>query len=163
MSRQVLEVETLLQQLIDEHQKLLGYFEKQQAAMKAFDLKGMDDAVRLQEASRLRVATLETKRRGLTIQIARSHRMSQTLTLQDLAAMYPPSAPKLLKLRAELKAIIQQVQKRTHVAGRLASAVVGHLNTVVRLLAGAVEKAGLYTKQGIPQVSTRIGVMEAVG
>ena len=27
----------------------------------------------------------------------------------------------------------------------------------------AVEKAGLYTKQGIPQVSSRIGVMEAVG
>ena len=48
-------------------------------------------------------------------------------------------------------------------AGRLASAVLGHLNTVVRLLAGAVEKAGLYTKQGIPQVSARIGVMEAVG
>jgi hypothetical protein len=37
------------------------------------------------------------------------------------------------------------------------------LNTVVRLLAGAVEKAGLYTKHGVPQVSSRIGVMEAVG
>jgi hypothetical protein len=69
----------------------------------------------------------------------------------------------LLKLRAELKDVINRVQARTHVAGKLASAVVGHLNTVVRLLAGAVEKAGLYTKQGIPQVSSRIGVMEAVG
>jgi hypothetical protein len=77
--------------------------------------------------------------------------------------MYPPNGPMLLKLRQELKAVIGQVQTRTHVAGRLASAVVGHLNTVVRLLAGAVEKAGLYTKQGIPQVSSRIGVMEAVG
>jgi hypothetical protein len=45
----------------------------------------------------------------------------------------------------------------------LAGAVLGHLNTVVRLIAGAVEQAGVYTKQGVPQVSARIGVIEAVG
>ena len=45
----------------------------------------------------------------------------------------------------------------------LAGAVLGHLNTVVRLIAGAVERAGIYTKSGVPQVSNRIGVMEAVG
>jgi hypothetical protein len=163
MSRQVFELETLLQQLIDEHQKLLGHVEKQQAAMQAFDLKAMDDASRLQEAARLRIAGLETKRRGLIVAIARAHRMTQMPRLTDIAAMYPPSSAKLLKLRDDLKASIEKVQKRTNVAGRLASAVVGHLNTVMRLLAGAVEKAGLYTKQGVPQVSTRIGVMEAVG
>ena len=30
-------------------------------------------------------------------------------------------------------------------------------------LAGAVERAGVYTKDGIPRVSGRIGIMEAVG
>jgi hypothetical protein len=123
----------------------------------------MDDIVRLQDAGRLRIASLETKRKVLIALIARSHRMTQALTLPDLAAMYPAQGPALLKLRDELKDVIRQVQTRTHVVGRVAAAVVGHLNTVVRLLAGAVEKAGLYTKQGIPQVSTRIGVMEAVG
>jgi hypothetical protein len=163
MSRQVFELETLLQQLIDEHQKLLAHVEKHQAAMQAFDLKAMDDTSRLQEAARLRIAGLEVKRRNLITMIARAHRMTQVPRLTDIAAMYPPSSAKLLKLREELKASIEKVQKRTHVAGRLASAVVGHLNTVMRLLAGAVEKAGLYTKQGVPQVSSRIGVMEAVG
>ncbi|HEY7116612.1 MAG TPA: flagellar export chaperone FlgN [Tepidisphaeraceae bacterium] len=163
MSRQISELETLLQNLIDEHQKLLGHVEKHQAAMKSFDLKAMDDVLRLQEGARLRIATLETKRRTLITALARAHRMSQLPTLPDIAAMYPANGPRLLKLRDDLKATIQKVQTRTHVAGRLASAVVGHLNTVVRLLAGAVEKAGLYTKQGIPQVSARIGVMEAVG
>jgi hypothetical protein len=37
------------------------------------------------------------------------------------------------------------------------------LNTVVRLIAGAVEQAGVYTKTGSPKVSGRIGVLEAVG
>jgi hypothetical protein len=163
MSRQVFELETLLAQLIDEHKKLLGHLDKQQAAMRAFDLKTMDEVVRLAEATRLRIAGMESKRRGLITAIARAHRMSQMPTLPDIAAMYPPSAPKLLKLRDELKSAVQTVQKRTNIVGKVASAVLGHLNTVVRLLAGAVEKAGLYTKQGIPQVSSRIGVMEAVG
>ncbi len=48
MSRQVSELETLLQQLVDEHQKLLAHVENHQKAMKTFDLKAMDDAVRLQ-------------------------------------------------------------------------------------------------------------------
>jgi ribonuclease D len=163
MSRQVFELETLLAQLIDEHKKLLGHLDKQQAAMRAFDLKTMDEVVRLGEATRLRIAGMESKRRALIAAIARAHRMSQMPTLPDIATMYPPSAPKLMKLRDELKAAIQSVQKRSNIAGKVASAVLGHLNTVVRLLAGAVEKAGLYTKQGIPQVSSRIGVMEAVG
>jgi len=152
MSRQVFELETLLAQLIEEHKKLLGHLNKHQAAMKSFDLKAMDDQARQEEAARLRIAGMETTRRGLIVP-----------TLPDIAAMYPQSAPKLIKLRDELKATIQTVQNRTHIAGRVASAVVGHLNTVMRLLAGAVEKAGIYTNQGIPRVSARIGVMEAVG
>src|SRR5687767_5121110 len=138
MSRQVLELETLLQQLIDKHYKLLGHVERHQAAMKTIDVKAMDDAVRLQEASRLRIANLEVKRRQTVIMIGRAHRMQNGPTLSDLAAMFPPSAAKLHKLRDELKSAIQKIQTKTHVAGRLASAVLGHLNTVVRLLAGAV-------------------------
>ena len=163
MSRQVFELETLLQQLIDEHHKMLVHVDRHQAAMKTLDLKGMDDLVRLQESTRLRIAGLEVKRRTLVIQIGRAHRMANAPTLSDIASMYPPSAAKLTGLRDELKEAIQKIQTKTHVAGRLASAVLGHLNTVVRLLAGAVEKAGLYTKQGVPKVASRIGVMEAVG
>jgi hypothetical protein len=55
------------------------------------------------------------------------------------------------------------IASRTKVSGKVAGAVLGHLNTVVRLLAGAVERAGVYTKDGIPRVSGRIGIMEAVG
>ena len=163
MSRQVLELESVLQGLIDEHAKLLGHVDAQQAAMKRLDLKAMDAAVGQQEAARLRIGMLDNKRRLLVQQIARAHRMTQQITITDIANMYPPSAAKLNQLRSTLKTTIGTIQARTHVAGRLASAILGHLNTVVRMLAGAVEKAGLYTKQGVPQVSSRIGVMEAVG
>ena len=132
--------------------------------MKAFDLKALDEARNQQEASRLRVATLENKRRAVVLLIAKILRMDgQNLTITRLAELQPARREALLKLRDELRGLAAKIGARTHVAGRLASAVLGHLNTVVRLLAGAVEKTGVYTKQGVPRVSSRIGVMEAVG
>lgn len=158
------DLEHLLQLLVTEHRRLLAHLEAQQAAMKAFDLKALDDARNQQEASRLRVAALENKRRALVVQLARQMRVdAQGLTITRLAELQPARRDVLLKLRDEFKALAAQIAARTHVSGRLAGAVLGHLNTVVRLLAGAVEKSGLYTKQGVPRVASRIGVMEAVG
>src|SRR5436190_16547515 len=117
MSRPISELEAILAQLTDEHRKLLAHTDKQQAAMRTLDLKAMDDAARLTEAARLRIAALETKRRNLIVTIARSHRMTQIPTLPDIANMYPANAPTLLKLRDQLKATMKAVQSRTHVAG----------------------------------------------
>jgi len=164
MSRYAPELEVVLQSLVSEHRKLLGYVESQQLAMKKFDLPAMDAARNQQEACRLRVTTLENKRKAIVANMAKALRVDPAaLNLTKIAELHPPRKDALLKLRGELKELAIKITQRTHVAGRLAGAVLGHLNTVVRLLAGAVEKAGLYTKHGIPQVSSRIGVMEAVG
>ena len=164
MSRLLPELENVLQLLVAEHRRLLAHLEAQQAAMKAFDLKALDDCRNQQEACRLRVATLENKRRAVVTLLARTLRVdAQGLTITRLAELQPAHRNSLLALRGQLKTVAAEITARTHVAGRLAGAVLGHLNTVVRLLAGAVEKTGVYTKQGVPRVSSRIGVMEAVG
>jgi flagellar FlgN protein len=163
MSRQLFDLESVLQQLIVEHRKLLRHLEAQQNAMKSFALDQMDSAANQQEASRLRIASLEARRRMIVQEIAKQNRLAGELSLARLATLFPQRGDSLLKARDELKKVIGEIQTRSHVAGRLAGAVLGHLNTVVRLLAGAVERAGIYTKQGVPRVSTRIGVMEAVG
>lgn len=162
MSRQLCELETVLQQMIVEHRRLLAHVEKHESAMKTFDLKAMDDAARLQETSRQRIALLEQRRRQLAFELVRGTELRR-LTIRKIAELNPGRSDALLRLGAELKGVIGQISARTHVTGKLTSAVLGHLNTIVRLIAGAVEKAGLYTKHGIPQVSSRIGVMEAVG
>ena len=156
-------LESILQQLIVEHRKLVRHVEAYQNAMKKIDLDAMDQAARQQEASRLRIGALETQRRAVVVQLAKQYRLAGEVTIARLADAVPDRKQSLLSLRDELKKTIQQIQSRAHVAGRLAGAVLGHLNTVVRLIAGAVERAGVYTKQDVPQVSARIGVMEAVG
>lgn len=163
MSQQISELENVLRQQVVEYRKLLAHVERHQAAMKIFDLRMMDDAGRQQEELRVRIATLEQRRRSVVLQITRGINLQGEPTLRKLAAMFPVRAASLMQLRAELKGLIEQLATRTHVSGKVASAVLGHLNTIVRLLAGVVERAGLYTKQGVPKVSSRIGVMNAVG
>src|SRR4051794_5102901 len=163
MSRLIFDLESILQQLIVEHRKLLKHLDAHQNAMKTMALDAMDQAANLQEASRLRIATLENHRRNVVQQITQQHKLSGDITIARLAQLFPQRGEALIKLRDELKKTILHIQTRTHIAGRLAGAVLGHLKTVVRLIAGAVERAGIYTKSGVPQVSNRIGVMEAVG
>jgi len=164
MSRQVTDLETVLQMLIDEHKRLLAHVQIQQAAMGKMELDKMEDASHRAEACRMRIATLDTRRRLLVAQIAKLSRVDPaSLTIPQIAAAFPQNGPRLIQLRNELKTLMQQLADRTYVAGRLAAAVLGHLNTAMRLFAGAVGQAGTYTKNGVPRVANRIGVMEAVG
>ena len=163
MSRQLLDLETVLQQLIDEHRKLLTQVERQYEAVRLYQPKEMKDIAALQESTRLRVLKLDGHRRLLTMQLAKLYKVEGDLTISKLMEMFPARAANLNKLRNELRALMQQIKTKTHIAGRVATSVLGHLNTIVRLLANAVERAGVYTKHGVPQVSKRIGAMEAVG
>jgi hypothetical protein len=163
MSQQIQQIETFMQSLINEHKKLLMLVEAHQKAIRALDLKAMEDAGQAQEACRLRIATIETKRRTLALQLMRATRIHGEPTVSKLAEMFPQRREMLLKLRNELRALVEQISSKTHVGAKVAGAVLGHLNTVVRLIAGAVEQAGVYTRQGIPASPGRLGVMEAVG
>lgn len=155
-------LEGILSALIDEHRRQLGFVQAHQAAMRAFNMPAMQDAARLQEACRLRIASLETRRKAAVMQAARPHRLATLPTVAQLADLYPQKKASLLALREELRQILTELAARTHVASRLAGAVLGHLNTVVRLVAGVVQQPGVYTRTGNPQVTNRIGVMEAV-
>jgi hypothetical protein len=161
--RQISDLEAILQQLIDENRKLLKHIESQQIAMKTLNLLAMDQSTRLQEAARLRIVALDNKRRGLVIQLGKILRIPGEPRIGQLADFLPHRKSVLLKMRNDLREILEQLASRNHIAGRVAGAVLGHLNTAMRLLAGAVEHAGLYTRRGLPQTVTRVGLMEAVG
>src|SRR5439155_18322473 len=67
-------LESMLQQLIVEHRKLLRHVESYQNAMKKIDLDAMDQAARQQQASRLRIGALEMQRRAVVVQLAKQYR-----------------------------------------------------------------------------------------
>src|SRR5881398_2020272 len=104
MSRQVADLETVLQMLIDEHKRLLAHVQIQQAAMAKMELEKMEDASHRAEASRMRIATLDTRRRLLAQQIAKVSRLNPAdVTIPQIAAAFPQNGPRLMQLREELK------------------------------------------------------------
>lgn len=161
--RQLADLETILQHLVTEHEKLLRQLDEQQLAMKKLDLKALEQISKLQEATRLRIASLETRRRATVSQLSLALKIHGPATLSKVIEASAVNQPKLRDLRARLKDLMEQIATRSHIASRLAGAVLGHLNTMVRLLATAVNQPGVYTKHGAPQVTTRIGVLEAIG
>jgi hypothetical protein len=166
MSRLVAELETVLQNLLAEHRKLLVHVEAHESAIRAMDLKAMDACSGQQEAARLRINALDNQRKSIVVQLARTMRIDPdqgNLTLARLADLHPPRRAALLKFRDDLREVATALSERNKVSGKVARAVLGHLNFAVRLLSGAVERAGVYTRQGVPRVARRIGVMETVG
>ena len=97
MSRQLLEIESILAQLVAEHRRLLGQVEAQQLAMRALKLDAIEQATHQQESTRLRIATLETKRRTLAVQIARAMRINEEPTITKLAQLFPARSSALIK------------------------------------------------------------------
>lgn len=163
MSQLALELENVLQSLLNEHRKLLVLVETHQGALKSMSADVMHSAGEAINASRSRLVMLETRRRGAVLAIVKQHKLTGNVTLGAIADVFPQRRPFLLKLRDDLKAVTAQIARHTAISARVTGALLGHLNTVVRLLAGAVEQAGVYTRSGTPNVSRRIGAIEAVG
>ncbi len=156
------ELERLLLEMITEHRALLVETDLHAKAVRSLDLHAMEQSAGRQDAARARIAMIENRRKLQNQIDARTLRLPPDATLAQIAQSDPPRRARLLALREELRTIAFQIAQQTHVTARVTGAVLGHLNTAVRLLSSTVKHAGTYTKQGTPRVSTRIGVMEAV-
>jgi len=162
MSAPIAELEKLLNAIVTEHRTLSDTVQAHQDAMRQFRFEDMTTAQEAIEASRTRMVIHEARRRMFVQQIVRLHKLPANASLQQIADAAPQFRKNLLKLRDDLKLITGQITRKTTISGKVAGALLGHLNTVVRVVAGAVQQAAVYTKQGMPTVSARIGIMEAV-
>jgi hypothetical protein len=163
MSRQLSEILSICTQIIAEQKRLLQQMESQHQAMKTLDVPSMEGLVSAQEDTRLRITMFDNRRKVLAKQIAAQLKLSGEPTLTKLAELFPAQGPAILKTRDDLRDAIERIQRRSQMSSKLCGAVLGHLNTVGRLIAGAMRRAGIYTKQGVREITGRIGVMDAVG
>ena len=162
LSIAIAELEKVLGQLVAEHATLLTRFQEHAAAMPALRLGDLAAAGQAIEASRTRIVFLESRRKLAIAQVVRLHKVSPTASLAELAELSPPHRLALLKHREQLRALVAQIARRGTISAKVAGAMLGHLNSAVRLIAGAVQQANVYTRHGTPGTRQRIGVMEAV-
>jgi hypothetical protein len=163
MSPTIVELEKALAMQVAEHKILFAAVTRHLDAMRQFDLPTINAAADQVEQSRARVLGLEIRRKNLMAQVIRTHKLPADITLSDLADAVPAHRVSLLKVRDQLRGLTHDIANKSSVANRVAASMMGHLNTVVRLIAGAVRQASVYTKQGNHTVASRVGVMEAIG
>ena len=163
MSVQIVELEKILTQQVVEHRTLLAAVIRHSDSMRGFDPQKLMAAMDEVDASRKRVMLHETRRKALMPQIARAHKLAADITLRQLAEAVPNHKRSLTILREELRDLATQISNKTTISGRVANAMLGHLNTVVRIVAKAMQQTAVYTRQGVPAYAGRVGMIEAVG
>lgn len=172
MYQAVDDLEKSLNQLLADQRRLLELLVAQRDAMSGLRAGAMEALAAEQERIRMRVSGTEARRRSLAAAAAVSLRLQVPpggeVTLGQIAAAVIDQGRRgrLLALRDELRVVLTDVANASHVAGRVAGSVLGHLNLAMRLMAAAMRDAGTYTRSGSPRVgmgSGRLGALELVG
>ena len=156
MSRLIADLESILQQLIVEHRKLLKHVDCAPG-------RDEDDGAGCDGSGGELSGGLATARHDAGESRRRTVIAADCATTQDYrrnhdhasgASSFRSAGMRCTKLREELKKTILADPGENAHRRSTGWSLLGHLNTVVRLIAGAVERAGIYTKSGVPQVST---------
>jgi hypothetical protein len=156
------QLELVLRQLLQEHQRLLQRVEAHEAALRSYDIDAIARATKDQDQSRQTIAQLDIRRRAVLQQLMPRTRNAQQLTLSRLAEQFPDRKMLLLQLRDELKNLVERIQQKTLLIGKIAAGVMGHLNATVRIIASAASGPATYTRSGLTTTPARISSIEAV-
>ena len=132
---------------------LLSHLERQHEAMRSLDARTVEAASAAQEACRRKIVQIDARRRAAVRALspatpATGPRLAATAatpepSLRQLIAARPDLAP-LGPVADELRSVALACAGRAKSVSRLASGLLGHLNTAVRLLAGD----GRYARDG---------------
>lgn len=156
------QLELVLRQLVNEHRALLASLDAHERAIRACAIDQIERAARDQDAQRLKIAGVESRRRQLVHQVARQQRTLKPVTLVALCEFYPDRAKAIGEIRAELIDVAQRVQRQTTLISRVAAGVLGHVNATLRVIAQAATGPATYTSRGEQSMPLRIGVLNAV-
>ena len=162
MSPTIVELEKLLALLVTEHRALSAAADVYQAALRTFDLEQINAGADAVETSRAKIVMFENRRRHQTLLVARTHKLASDETITQIADAVPAHRINLLKHRDALRTLTAEIAAKNSVSAKVAAAMMGHLNSVVRMVSGAVRQAAVYTRYGQHTVAARVGVMEAV-
>lgn len=163
MSRSISDLINVLKTILRDYARMADLVQQQQTAMRALDQSAMERLHADQDRLRIQLSQLENRRKNSLSAVARAYKLSVMPTLAQVADLEPAHRQEILQLRDDLQRVTQELANRWLMVLRLAGALLGHLNSAVKLLAGATQQAGTYTRQGGTMLSGRIGVVDAVG
>jgi FlgN protein len=149
MDKLVNELLTLLRELMTIQQRILNLTLTRREAMRTFDVARLEGLVEQEKLAAQALANSHRRRESL-VQQFRSHlgRNVQP-TVSEIAQRTPePARSQLLALAAQVKALVEQVERNNRINATVSETVVKGLAKVLKVVTGLAQHAGLYMRNG---------------
>ena len=149
MDKLVMELLTLLRELLAAHQRLLRLSQMRQEAMRTFDVQRLNDLLEREKAETQRLETIEKLRRILVEQMKLQLGRNTPATISAIAQrVAEPQRSTLLGLAAQVKATVEQLDRSQRINAKVSETVVKSLAKVLKIVTGLAQHAGLYMRDG---------------
>jgi hypothetical protein len=160
MDKQLAKLEDLLHREIDAHQRLLALVARKLKALSSADQKQVVACLKEENQQVQAIGELAKARLVVVAELTQcvDPAAKEPLRLGDLAARLPePARGRLLVLRQELRARMEQLRRETGITRQAAQALVGHMHGLVRSVSEAMTGIGVYGRGGtLPRAATVI-------
>lgn len=157
-----LELESLLRDLLAEHEQLLTLAGVQRTAITKADAAAMSTCVQQQNAIVQRVAGLERRRLALAARMMQGEtREPARPTVSQLArSLSSPLRERVMAVTGRLREVMERLHKEHLALKEAAGALAGHMEGVMRQITGRLSHAGTYGRRGA--VEARVQVVSAL-
>ncbi len=154
MDKDLIELETCLRQMIDEHRQLLSLLQRKQLAMRKANPAAVQDCCRQENVHVQRIGQVETQRQQvlgrITAEIA--PKSKEPLTIMQIADRAgEPRRGRLLVFRQQLREVISNCKRENEIARDATQSLLNHVQGVLQQVASMMG-VGTYGRRGnVPQ------------
>ncbi|HVX86036.1 MAG TPA: flagellar export chaperone FlgN [Phycisphaerae bacterium] len=165
MDKLAQELINLLREMLESQRRLLAIALGRRQAMQAYDMERLNGLGEQEKAETERGTELEKKRTDLAVRFRQ-----ETLRMGQAAAKFSvseiagrcqePAKSQLLIVAAELKAVVEQVERHMRINAKVSEAVVKGISRVLKVVTGMAQHAGLYMRNGRKAAVAGIHLLE---
>jgi hypothetical protein len=149
MDKLVADLLSLLREMLAGQQRLLQFALARREAMRTFDVERLQSMNDQERAEAQAVQLLDKRRQALVAQFKTLLGRNVDATVTEIARRVPePTKSQLLGLAAQLKAVMEQVERNNRINATVSETVVTGLARVLKAVTGLAQHAGMYMRNG---------------
>ncbi|HUO10351.1 MAG TPA: flagellar export chaperone FlgN [Phycisphaerae bacterium] len=149
MDKLIGELLNLLREILASQQRLLQIAMARQEAMRVYDLERLKMLTEQEKTETQRAEGLVVRRRVILHQLQNVLGRQVEMKVSEIAKRCgEPAKTQLLGLAAEIKAVTEELDRRTRMNAKISETVVNGLAKVLKVMTGLAQHAGLYMRNG---------------
>jgi seryl-tRNA synthetase len=149
MDKLVADLLSLLREMLAGQQRLLQFALARREAMRTLDVERLQSMNDQERAEAQAVQLLDKRRQALVAQFKTLLGRNVDATVTEIARRVPePTKSQLLGLAAQLKAVMEQVERNNRINATVSETVVTGLARVLKAVTGLAQHAGMYMRNG---------------